>query len=166
MNKKGFTLLELMISVAIVGVLATIAVSAYYGYIKKAKIRAGEASLTDYQLILESLYAENHQYAPINAPDGVYQLLRNPNHQVTQDTITWFQYNTNGEIQSKRAVCNVPADGLCLDFKPSLHFSYSATFSPDPAGNTGQKYIIQLLDPTRANTSIMAGNQDQPPPSY
>jgi prepilin-type N-terminal cleavage/methylation domain-containing protein len=166
MNKKGFTLTELMIALAIIGILAAIAVPAYYGYTKKATIRAGEASLTDYQLISESLHAENHQYAPINAPDGAYQLLRNPNRQVTQDTITWFQYNTNGEIQSKRAVCNVPADGLCLDFKPSLHFSYRVTFSPDSAGNTGQKYIIQVLDPARGNIPIIARNQDQPPPEY
>jgi prepilin-type N-terminal cleavage/methylation domain-containing protein len=161
MNKKGFTLTELMIALAIMGILAAIAVPAYYGYTKKAKNRAGEASLTDCQLILESLYAENHQYAPLNVPDGVHKLLRNPNHQVTQDTITWFQYNANGEIQSKRAVCTPPADGLCLDFKPSLHFSYEVEYN-----NNGQEYIIRLLDPARANTYVIFRNQDQPPPEY
>ncbi|WP_198333431.1 type IV pilin protein [Psychrobacter aquimaris] len=61
-NASGFTLVELMITVAIVAILAAIALPSYQNYVKRANIKAAQTDLISLSLVFENYYQRNLSY--------------------------------------------------------------------------------------------------------
>jgi prepilin-type N-terminal cleavage/methylation domain-containing protein len=57
-RRAGFTLIEIMVAVAILAILATLAISAYEGYITEARYGAAGKDLLQIQLILDDLASD------------------------------------------------------------------------------------------------------------
>mgnify|MGYP001570967619 FL=1 len=64
MNKKGITLIEMLIVVAIIGILAMIAIPAYVGQQKSAERTEAYTNLQNLRMLQEQYFAENGEYAP------------------------------------------------------------------------------------------------------
>ncbi|CAE6944025.1 MULTISPECIES: type IV pilin protein [Pseudomonas] len=81
-KQSGFTLIEVMITVAIIGILAAIAYPSYTEYVLRGNRSEGLALLSEAAARQERYFAQNNTYAdtaaklnvPVNSTNNLYQL--------------------------------------------------------------------------------------------
>lgn len=66
--QKGFTLIELMIVVVIIGILASIAIPAYSDYVIRGKLQEGTSGLSAGRVRMEQFYQDNRTYVGAPCP--------------------------------------------------------------------------------------------------
>jgi len=94
-RQKGFTLIELMIVVVVIGVLAAIALPSYREYAARARRADAKNALADVELAMEKWRANNIRYTStladlnmtVTSEDGFYSL--------TISNVTSFAYQAN-----------------------------------------------------------------------
>ncbi len=69
-HSKGFTLIELMIVVAIVGILAAIAIPAYQDYTVRARVTEGLSLASSAKLAVEETYQSTNAFPATQAATG------------------------------------------------------------------------------------------------
>jgi type IV pilus assembly protein PilE len=61
--KQGFTLIELMITVAIIAIVAAIALPNYTDYVTRSKFTEAHGQLADLRVKMEQYYQDNRRYS-------------------------------------------------------------------------------------------------------
>ena len=85
-SNRGFTLIEVMIVVAIIGILAAIAYPSYDEYVKRGNRTEGQAFLSDVAARQERYFSQNNAYitdvaniaklgVTANSPTGKYSIV-------------------------------------------------------------------------------------------
>lgn len=69
-KSSGFTLIELMIVVAVIGILSAIAYPAYNNYVARGKVTEAHSLLSDYNARLEQYYQDNRNYGTAGGACG------------------------------------------------------------------------------------------------
>ncbi|MGL1834643.1 type IV pilin protein [Rhodocyclaceae bacterium SMB388] len=119
-KKGGFTLIEVMIVVAVIGILAAVAYPSYQDYIRKAKRADGQDALLRVQLAQEKHRANNVEYGDTSeiqhglppasgggftSIDGHYTVLATPD--ATNPGTTYRATATGLGTQTKDTGCTV-----------------------------------------------------------
>jgi len=74
-TSNGFTLVEILIVVAIIGILAAVAVPAYFNHVLRTRQAEAYHNLLDIKAAQEMFYAQNNRYAPYSEGDSFLDLL-------------------------------------------------------------------------------------------
>jgi len=71
-TQKGFTFIEIMIVVAIIGIIASVALPSYIDYVRRARATEATSVLADMRIRMEQYFQDNRSYVggPCAAPAG------------------------------------------------------------------------------------------------
>jgi len=88
----GFTLIELMIAVAIIGILASIAYPSYQNYVQNARRADAQSILMEIASIAERCYTSNYSYDECSAAED------RAASETTESNFYEFDYEPGGSI--------------------------------------------------------------------
>ncbi len=107
-REVGFTLIELMITVAVVAILASVAIPSYQEQVRKSRRAQAKADLIEYAQLAERFHTVNNTYVGFTLPSNVspreggtayYNLAINP--AATQATFSVLASANGAQVEDR-----------------------------------------------------------------
>jgi type IV pilus assembly protein PilE len=68
-RRGGFTLIEVMIVVAIIAILASVALPSYLDYVRRGQLPEAQGAMLDFRVKMEQYYQDNRNYGAAQCAD-------------------------------------------------------------------------------------------------
>lgn len=111
MRRTGFTILELMIAAAIVGVIAAVALPLYSSYLLKSKTAEAKTNLGSLRVAEEGYYAEHDVHHPAAAEPPLIPGARSAAFDTAGSDFAALGWSPEGRVYFSYAVA-VSGDGI------------------------------------------------------
>jgi fimbrial protein pilin len=77
-KKKGFTLVELLVTICVISILSTVSVFGYYGYVHRNNLKLDELEVEQANKALEAYFVKhsNHLTSAKDVRDAIYETTK------------------------------------------------------------------------------------------
>lgn len=117
---NGFTLIEVLITVAIIGILAAVAYPSYTDYMRRSQLQEAFAALSDYRVKLEQYFQDHKNYGSTaggSCADGM-------------PTQPWSNFQPNGAKFFSYS-CTVTSGGYVVSAQGTRGLAIGHTYTVD-----------------------------------
>jgi prepilin-type N-terminal cleavage/methylation domain-containing protein len=149
-KNQGFTVTELMIAVVIIGVLATLAIPSFTGYIYKARVMEASTFLGEIKQRQEAYRSEFGEYCAVDGDDwGTYNPATIPGIDPVMwaTTTEWQQLGASpdGPIRFQYAtVAGAPADSAPANTNLNTNDYWFAARAQGDLNEDGNTFFLEI----------------------
>jgi type IV pilus assembly protein PilA len=155
--QKGFTLIELMIVVAIIGILAAIAIPAYQNYTIRAQVTEGLSLADGWKTGIAEFYAQNGVFPSGSSTTGsATQIIAAGT--TTGKYVNGVSVAAGGQIVILYGLqANQKINGLTLDISPGLSGNNDVVWVCGKAGNPASLASAPVADASTVPVQYLPG---------
>ncbi|MED5622207.1 type IV pilin protein [Ideonella sp. BN130291] len=114
-TRQGFTLIELMITVAVIAILGAIALPAYQDYVRRGQVQEAGTLLSNYRILMEQKFQNDRTYTPCPTLDAGKYFTVACDASATDFTLT--AEGSAGQAVGHKYTVNAKNEQLTKEFK-------------------------------------------------